>query len=475
MSLSDVGIELENYEIFNKISNGEPIMIIQFLRNLIKIEEQQLKKAVVFTYSQVLDIDFDFMNFIDQIFPFLSKASANYSKVLRKVLLFFGYNEETNPEDEFDNRKKIVEKFEKFVLKVHGRFVSEDDDGESSPKKVVMANNDSTTNQGFKVQLYLSKSIFEEFFDRYVSCYAIFNWSQFQLLGKIFVDYYPNEIISNFLFLGDYYSANKKERLLSLQITHVIDASNAYISEEASKEAGIEYLPVNIWDDESVNIKEHFNTVIEFIDQAKDNHPNPHILIHCRAGISRSSSFVLAYLMKKMKMSLKDSLIHVVKQRPVVLPNEGFRQQLYDYEIELFGKSSLTSVDESLELIHQHSRLFSSASTLENAFDRIPIRASTSNKIDWSKAYPEGNPDLALDENQKLDGNVNPLTTTVEVKPKKPFLKRGEGKTVHQEFVKQKKLEIEKRKKELREKKNLLVGKLETKDSESSVDDSRES
>ena len=56
------------------------------------------------------------------------------------------------------------------------------------------------------------------------------------------------------------------------------------------------------------------------------------ILVHCRYGISRSASTVIAYLMKKKGWNMADTLDYVVKRRDIVQPNPGFTNQLITYE-----------------------------------------------------------------------------------------------------------------------------------------------
>lgn len=75
-----------------------------------------------------------------------------------------------------------------------------------------------------------------------------------------------------------------------------------------------------------------------------------HLLSLSAAGVSRSTTLVLAYLMKIEKMTLAEAYKHVKGIRPVIDPNYGFKQQLMDYEKSLFGKNSVTS-------IHEFSRL----------------------------------------------------------------------------------------------------------------------
>ena len=51
--------------------------------------------------------------------------------------------------------------------------------------------------------------------------------------------------------------------------------------------------------------------------------------------ISRSTSFVIAFLMKENIWSLNEAFKFVYKQRSIVYPNRGFQKQLKKYEIEL--------------------------------------------------------------------------------------------------------------------------------------------
>ena len=55
------------------------------------------------------------------------------------------------------------------------------------------------------------------------------------------------------------------------------------------------------------------------------------VLVHCRAGISRSATLVLAFLMKSRRWRMKRALEHLRACRPIVKPNEGFMEQLKHY------------------------------------------------------------------------------------------------------------------------------------------------
>jgi protein-tyrosine phosphatase len=57
-------------------------------------------------------------------------------------------------------------------------------------------------------------------------------------------------------------------------------------------------------------------------------------------GISRSSTIVIAYLMSRYGMTYKSALDFVKAIRPQIRPNRYFKQQLQQFEYELYGSYS---------------------------------------------------------------------------------------------------------------------------------------
>jgi len=53
------------------------------------------------------------------------------------------------------------------------------------------------------------------------------------------------------------------------------------------------------------------------------------------AGVSRSATVVLGYLMFTNRLSLEESMQILKEARPHVKPNEGFLHQLQDYRKQL--------------------------------------------------------------------------------------------------------------------------------------------
>ncbi|KAF2762132.1 phosphatases II [Pseudovirgaria hyperparasitica] len=66
----------------------------------------------------------------------------------------------------------------------------------------------------------------------------------------------------------------------------------------------------------------------------KDPDPNPihGVLVHCRAGISRSGAVIVAYLMWSRGLTYAAALDLARESRDVITPNEGFVRQLRVWE-----------------------------------------------------------------------------------------------------------------------------------------------
>uniref|UniRef100_A0A8C7Y4E2 Dual specificity phosphatase 19b n=1 Tax=Oryzias sinensis TaxID=183150 RepID=A0A8C7Y4E2_9TELE len=58
------------------------------------------------------------------------------------------------------------------------------------------------------------------------------------------------------------------------------------------------------------------------------------VLVHCNAGVSRSPSVVIGYLMIREGLSFDDAFSQVKQARPSSRPNSGFYQQLQNFECE---------------------------------------------------------------------------------------------------------------------------------------------
>ena len=84
---------------------------------------------------------------------------------------------------------------------------------------------------------------------------------------------------------------------------------------------------LNLYDMPEERIISVFESAYKFVKK----HLSNNIFVHCYMGISRSSSFVIFYLMKEEKWDYETCYNFVKKKRPCIDPNYGFERQLKEY------------------------------------------------------------------------------------------------------------------------------------------------
>ena len=67
------------------------------------------------------------------------------------------------------------------------------------------------------------------------------------------------------------------------------------------------------------------------------------VLVHCHAGISRSATTVISYLMSEHGLLLNAALQFVRNKRWFINPNPGFIKQLQSFERELLSQRDRTN------------------------------------------------------------------------------------------------------------------------------------
>ena len=110
--------------------------------------------------------------------------------------------------------------------------------------------------------------------------------------------------------------------------------SGSFSGEEVQDKLNAEVLHFDINDDPNENILILFDKANEFIDGGK------RIMVHCDGGISRSPSFVIAYLMWKYGYEIEKA-INIVNEKRKILPNRGFMNQLKTYYQIIHGSLGL--------------------------------------------------------------------------------------------------------------------------------------
>jgi len=138
------------------------------------------------------------------------------------------------------------------------------------------------------------------------------------------------------LYLGNYKTANDLTLLNTLAIKSIVNVALAQVPNFFPRV--FTYKSKELSDLPDEEISETFNELVDFIEEALTRGP---VFVHCAGGVSRSATIVIAFLMKKKQMCLKDAYAHVKEKRPIIAPNGGFLIQLLEYEMKLFGKTTM--------------------------------------------------------------------------------------------------------------------------------------
>lgn len=64
------------------------------------------------------------------------------------------------------------------------------------------------------------------------------------------------------------------------------------------------------------------------------------MLVHCQAGVSRSATIAIAYVMARQSMGMLEAFRFVKARRAIVAPNFNFMGQLLEFEALLAGGGS---------------------------------------------------------------------------------------------------------------------------------------
>jgi len=134
------------------------------------------------------------------------------------------------------------------------------------------------------------------------------------------------------LFLGSASDANDflfiKQNNIKLIVNVTKDIATDY-SALGFEDIKVIRIPIDDIDTESLNtnnlLMSTLTTIKKYIDENKG------VLVHCRAGVSRSASIVIAYLMKYHNLSFSQAQNYLRSRRPIINPNAGFITQLLNF------------------------------------------------------------------------------------------------------------------------------------------------
>ncbi|XP_028316214.1 dual specificity protein phosphatase 1 [Gouania willdenowi] len=147
----------------------------------------------------------------------------------------------------------------------------------------------------------------------------------------------PVEILP-FLYLGSAYHASRKDMLDMLGITALINVSANCPNHF---EDSFLYKSIPVEDNHKADISSWFNEAIEFIDSVRNK--GGRVFVHCQAGISRSATICLAYLMRTNRVKLDEAFEFVKQRRSIISPNFSFMGQLLQFESQVLASSTCSS------------------------------------------------------------------------------------------------------------------------------------
>uniref|UniRef100_H0Z101 Dual specificity protein phosphatase 22-A-like n=1 Tax=Taeniopygia guttata TaxID=59729 RepID=H0Z101_TAEGU len=131
------------------------------------------------------------------------------------------------------------------------------------------------------------------------------------------------------LYLGNIRDSEDHENLLRNGVTHILSIHTGAtpVLEDMT------YLCISASDSSSQNLLQHFKECIQFIHECRLG--GGACLVHCLAGVSRSSTVLVAYLMTVTELGWQSCLAATRALRSYACPNSSFQQQLQEYQSTL--------------------------------------------------------------------------------------------------------------------------------------------
>lgn len=133
--------------------------------------------------------------------------------------------------------------------------------------------------------------------------------------------------IFDHVYLGSEWNASNLEELQKNGVHHILNVTR----EIDNFFPGVfNYLNVRVLDDEKTDLLKHWDNTYKYITRARKE--GSKVLVHCKMGVSRSASVVIAYAMKAYNWDFKKAFEFVRQKRTCIKPNTSFISQLETYQ-----------------------------------------------------------------------------------------------------------------------------------------------
>ncbi|KAL9959665.1 hypothetical protein ACROYT_G033005 [Oculina patagonica] len=154
----------------------------------------------------------------------------------------------------------------------------------------------------------------------------------------------PVQILPH-LYLGSEKDSSDLEILKKYGISYILNVTH---DKPNSFEhlPGFKYKKLPVEDNWRANLSDMFPEAFEFIEEGITQ--NRGVLIHCLAGVSRSVTVTIAYLISALNMTLNEAYDFVKQRKPSVNPNLNFMGQLLEFERQLRTPQTPSSTTSTL-------------------------------------------------------------------------------------------------------------------------------
>ena len=139
--------------------------------------------------------------------------------------------------------------------------------------------------------------------------------------------FHITEIIDK-IYIGSYDNAKDKDELEKNNIKYVLNCASECNNIFEDK---IKYLKLEIKDQNDFPIQDYFEKGANFINESLMNNDGK-ILVHCMQGKSRSTTILMAYLIKYKKQDTNSAYKTIKAKRRLAMPNLGFMYKLREFE-----------------------------------------------------------------------------------------------------------------------------------------------
>ncbi|CAM4733328.1 unnamed protein product [Leuciscus chuanchicus] len=176
---------------------------------------------------------------------------------------------------------------------------------------------------------------------------------------------FPVQILP-YLYLGCAKDSTNLDVLGKYNIKYILNVT-PNLPNMFEHDGEFKYKQIPISDHWSQNLSQFFPEAISFIDEARSKKCG--ILVHCLAGISRSVTVTVAYLMQKLNLSLNDAYDFVKRKKSNISPNFNFMGQLLDFERTL-------GLNSPCDNRSTNDQLFFTTPTNHNLFQLDPLEST---------------------------------------------------------------------------------------------------